>query len=124
MPLVSVIIPAYAASRHIGTALESVFSQTWTDFEVILVNDGSPDTAALEDAIDRFRPRLQYIEQPNQGAGGARNTGIRAARGDYLAFLDADDRWFPDFLREQMAYLQHQPACDLVYCNALISGCT
>src|SRR5437868_6893832 len=124
MPLVSVIIPAYRASRYISSALESVFSQTWNHFEIVLVNDGSPDTIALESALHPFRQRLHYIEQPNQGPGAARNAGIHASRGDYLAFLDADDRWYADFLGEQMAFLQRRRDCDLVYCNALISGNT
>ena len=121
-PIVSVIIPAYQASGDIGDALASVFAQTFTSFEVIVVNDGSPDTAELEAALDRFRDRTRYLVQPNRGAGGARNAGILAARGRYIALLDADDIWFPDFLRRQTAMLDEHPDCGLVYCDARISG--
>ena len=97
-PAVSVIIPAFRASRDIAEALTSVFAQTFADFEVVLVDDGSPDAAELETAIAPFRSRIHFITQPNQGAGAARNTAIRASTGRFLAFLDADDRWLPDFL--------------------------
>ena len=97
-PAVSVIIPAYRASRDIADALASVFSQTFTDFEVVVVDDGSPDAAELEVAVAPFRDRIRFIVQPNRGAGAARNTAIRASTGRLLAFLDADDRWTADFL--------------------------
>src|SRR5262245_24043876 len=92
-PVVSVIIPAYQAAADIRDALDSVFAQNFSHFEVIVVNDGSPDTPELEAAIAPYQSRLRYIAQPNQGAGAARNTGIRAARGTYVALLDADDLW-------------------------------
>src|SRR3954447_7877831 len=92
-PAVSVIIPAYRASRDIADALASVFAQTFTDFEVIVVDDGSPDAAELEVAVAPFRSRIQLIVQANRGAGAARNTGIRASTGRLIAFLDADDLW-------------------------------
>jgi glycosyltransferase involved in cell wall biosynthesis len=122
VPAVSIVIPAFRASRDIPDALASAFSQAFTDFEVILVNDGSPDTPELEQAIAPFRDRLQYIVQENRGAGAARNAGIRAARGRYVAFLDADDVWYPEFLRRQVWYLDANPTCDLVYTDALITG--
>src|SRR5215217_7556023 len=78
-PVVSVIIPAYNASADIPDALASVFAQTFTSFEVIVVNDGSSDTAELEAALEPYRGRIRYVAQPNRGAGAARNTGIRAA---------------------------------------------
>ena len=123
-PAVSVIIPAYRASGDIAVALDSVFAQTFPHFEVIVINDGSPDTAELEAALEPYRSRLRYIVQPNRGAGAARNTGIRAARGRYLAFLDADDRWHRDFLRRQTWLLDACADCDLVYTDASISGDT
>jgi glycosyltransferase involved in cell wall biosynthesis len=121
-PAVSVIIPAYRASGDIAAALDSVFAQTFPHFEVIVINDGSPDSAELEAALEPYRSRLRYIVQPNRGAGAARNTGIRASRARYLAFLDADDRWTPDFLGQQLSYLDAHPDCDLVYADALVSG--
>ena len=121
-PAVSVIIPAYQASGDIADALASVFAQTFTNFEVIVVNDGSPDTAELERALQPYRERIRYFSQPNRGAGAARNAGIRTARGRYLALLDADDLWYPEFLRRQTWLLEANPACGLVYCDSLISG--
>src|SRR5215469_4227081 len=89
-PLVSVIIPAYNASRFIRKTLESVFAQTYSNFEVIVVNDGSPDTQELEVAISPFRDRVIYITQENRGPNGARNTGLQAATGEFVALLDSD----------------------------------
>jgi glycosyltransferase involved in cell wall biosynthesis len=122
VPLVSVIIPAYRASADIGDALASVFAQRFADYEVIVINDGSPDTPELEAAIAPFRSHLCYIVQPNRGAAAARNTGIAASRGDYVALLDADDRWLPEFLASQVDYLAGRPPCALVYADAHISG--
>ena len=121
-PAVSVIIPAYRASADIAAALASVFAQTFVGFEVIVVDDGSPDGAELKAAIDPYRSRLQFIEQPNRGAGAARNAGIRASRGRLIAFLDADDRWAPEFLTRQVSFLAANRRCALVYCDALLSG--
>ena len=121
-PAVSVIIPVYCASRDIPVALASVFAQTFTNLEVIVVDDGSPDAADLKAALEPFRSRLRFIEQPNRGAGAARNAGIRASHGRFVAFLDADDRWMPEFLARQIACLEANRGCALVYCDALISG--
>ena len=114
-PAVSVIIPAFRASRDIPVALDSVFAQTFADFEVIVVDDGSPDSAELKAAIAPYRSRLQFIQQANRGAGAARNAGIRAARGRFIAFLDADDRWAPEFLARQVYFLEANRTCALVY---------
>jgi glycosyltransferase involved in cell wall biosynthesis len=123
-PAVSVIIPAHRASADIPQALASVFAQTFTDFEVIIVDDGSPDAAELEAAVAPFRSRIQYVVQPHLGAGAARNTAIRASKGPLLAFLDAHDRWTPDFLARQLALLRSDRRCTLVYCDARLSGDT
>lgn len=121
-PWVSVVIPAYRASAYIAGALDSVFAQTYSNFEVVVVNDGSPDTPALERALAPSASRIRYIVQENRGAGGARNAGIAAARGEYVALLDADDRWMPEFLQRQVWYLDAHADCDLVYCDAVITG--
>jgi glycosyltransferase involved in cell wall biosynthesis len=121
-PTVSVIIPAYRASRDIADALASVFSQTFTDFEVVVVDDGSPDAAELEAAIAPFRSRIRFIVQPNLGASAARNAAIRASTGRLLAFLDADDRWTAGFLERQVALIESDRRCALVYCDARVSG--
>ena len=123
-PRVSVIIPAYNAAAFIGETLDSVFAQTFENFEIIVVNDGSPDTAELELALERFpTEKIRYLKQTNQGAAAARNTGIRAARGEFVAFLDADDTWLPAFLEKQLDLLERTPA-DVVWADALISGNT
>ena len=120
-PAVSIVMPAYNVARFITETLEAVFAQTFTDYEVIIVNDGSPDTAELERALEPYAGRVRYIEQKNAGAGAARNTALRAARGEYIAFLDADDLWLPDYLGEQFEFLRGGNY-DLVYSDALLFG--
>jgi glycosyltransferase involved in cell wall biosynthesis len=122
--MVSVIIPAFRAAAYIADTLASVFAQTHDCFEVILVNDGSPDTPALLTALAPWQNRLVYIEQENAGAGAARNAALAVARGEYVAFLDADDTWLPSFLASQTAYLERQPECDMVYADARLTGDT
>jgi hypothetical protein len=121
-PLVSVIIPAFNAADHVGAALKSVFAQSFIDYEVILVNDGSPDTERLEQAIQGYIPRITYLKQANRGPSGARNLGIRHARGEWMAFLDSDDAWLPQYLAEQFRFLRSDPALDMVYCDATLEG--
>jgi glycosyltransferase involved in cell wall biosynthesis len=120
-PLISVIIPAYNAAEFMGETLESVFAQSFTNHEVIVINDGSPDTEQLEQVLQRYPSNLRYIKQENQGAAAARNTGLRAAKGEFAAFLDADDTWLPEFLEKQMALINSSGA-DLVFADALLSG--
>ena len=122
-PLISVIIPAYNAAEFIGETLDSVFAQTFTRYEVIVINDGSPDTEALERVLERYPSNLHYIKQENQGAAAARNTGISAANAEFIAFLDADDTWLPEFLEKQMDFLELSNA-DFVFCDALLVGDT
>lgn len=121
-PVVSAIIPAYEAAEFIAEALDSVFAQTFTGYEVIVVNDGSRDTDALERVLEPYRKRIIYIRQENRGPGGARNTGILKARGEYLAFLDSDDAWLPCYLAEQIRILRADPNPDLIYSDALLFG--
>jgi glycosyltransferase involved in cell wall biosynthesis len=119
--LVSVIIPAYNAGICIGRALDSVFAQTFSGFEVIVVNDGSPDTELLERALQPYMARIRYLKQPNKGPGGARNAGILQMRGKYAAFLDADDVWLPGHLASQVAMLRADPSLDLVYADSILT---
>src|SRR5579863_1508330 len=121
-PEVSVIIPAYSTADHIAAALKSVFAQTFSNFEVILVNDGSPDTPELEQAIQPYLSRITYLKQENGGPSSARNFGIRQARGDWLAFLDSDDAWLPQYLAEQIRFLSSDAALDMAYCDATLEG--
>jgi glycosyltransferase involved in cell wall biosynthesis len=120
-PVVSVIIPAYNVAPYIAETLDSVFAQTFAGYEIIIVNDGSPDTDELERALEPYLNRLVYLKQENSGAGAARNTGLRAARGEFVAFLDADDLWLPEYLSEQLAFIQSDNY-DLVYADALLFG--
>jgi len=121
-PAVSVIIPAYNVASYVTEALDSVLAQTFKDYEIIVINDGSPDTAELERVLEPYRAHIVYLKQENRGAASARNTGLYVARGEFVAFLDADDWWLPDFLHAQLEYLRRHRKCDLVYANALIFG--
>jgi cellulose synthase/poly-beta-1,6-N-acetylglucosamine synthase-like glycosyltransferase len=121
-PLVSVIIPAYRAAQSIAATLGSVLAQTFKDYEIIVVNDGSPDSEELEKALEPYRDRIIYLRQENQGPGGARNTGILTASGQYVALLDADDIWAPEHLAAQLAVLEADPSIDMVYADARIVG--
>lgn len=120
-PTVSVVIPAYNSAAFIGETLDSVFDQSFTDFEVIIVNDGSPDTIDLERVLEPYMNRICYIKQKNLGAAVARNEGLRAAKGELIAFLDSDDLWLPDYLDRQLRFL-HEQECDLVCADALVFG--
>ena len=121
-PAVSVIIPAYQSAQYVKAALDSVFEQSFKDYEVIVVNDGSPDTTELEAVLTPYRSRITYIRQENQGLAGARNAGIRAAHGRFMAPLDADDIWCPEHLESQVAVLEADPSIDVVYADARIFG--
>ena len=120
VPEVSVIIPAYCAAKYIKTALDSVRAQTVTNFEVIVVNDGSPDTGDLELILDRSGLTITYIKQENKGPAAARNAAIRVAAGTYLAFLDSDDYWMPNYLSDQLAIFRSGLPVDLVYADAVL----
>lgn len=120
-PKVSVVIPAYNISEFVGETLNSVFAQTYKDFEVILVNDGSKDTKELKSALAPFWERIVYAEQPNFGASKARNLAICLARGELLAFLDGDDVWMPEFLASQINFLEKNNL-EMVYCDAEMFG--
>lgn len=121
-PCVSVIIPAYNTSQYIKEALDSVLAQTLTDYEIIVINDGSPDTDELERVLDPYRERLVYLKQENRGSSGARNAGLRTARGRYIALLDSDDVWEPEYLAVNVALLERDSSVDVVYPNALLFG--
>lgn len=117
-PKISVIIPAYNTAQFIAEALDSVLGQTYSNFEAIVINDGSPDTEQMERVITAYRDRIVYIKQPNRRAAGARNTGIRHSCAEYLAFLDSDDCLMPDALAVQMQRFEDDPSLDLVYADA------
>jgi len=118
--LVSVVIPAYNAAGCIGQAVKSVLAQSFMDYEIIVVNDGSPDTAELEAALAPYRSRIQYFRQENRGPSAARNRGTRAARGKYVAFLDSDDTWLPEHLATQVFILEKDARLGLVYSDSFL----
>lgn len=120
-PSVSVIIPAYNIAPYIRETVASVLAQTYQGFEIIIVNDGSADTARLEAELEPFFDRIVYARQENAGAGAARNAAICLARGDLLAFLDGDDLWLPEYLSAQVAFMENSPF-EMVYCDAEIIG--
>jgi glycosyltransferase involved in cell wall biosynthesis len=109
-PRVSVVIPTYRRHDMIIDTLNSVFLQTFKDFEVIVVNDGSPDQTAQLLAPLAASGRIRYLEQPNQGQAAARNRGLAEATGEFIAFLDDDDLWPPDKLEWQVTYLERDPS--------------
>jgi len=122
MPEVSVIIPTYNRARLIGRAVRSVLAQTYTDFEIIVVDDGSTDdTLAAVQALAQTDDRVLYLRhETNQGAQAARNTGIQAARGQYIALLDSDDEWLPHKLEQQIRlYRQAGERTGVVYAGYL-----
>jgi glycosyltransferase involved in cell wall biosynthesis len=121
MPHVSVVIPVFNAAALVASALRSVFAQTFADFEVILVDDGSEDREALDAALAEFSGRVRQIRQPNGGPAMARNTGIAAATGELVAFLDADDEWLPEKLARQVEYFGRYPQTGLLH-TAVVHG--
>ncbi len=106
LPLVTVVIPVYNSAKFLAAALDSVFAQTYRPIEVIVVDDGSTDNSA---EIVRDYPKVQYFYQSNQGVSVARNVAIAAAKGEFIAFLDADDLWKPEKLSLQIAYMLENP---------------
>src|SRR4051812_48931160 len=109
-PLVSVLIPCYNSAAHIGEALESALGQTWSNIEVVVVNDGSTDDSSHE--VRKFsRPNLKLIERKNRGAAASRNEAFLASAGQFIQFLDADDLISPDKIAGQMQRLQGAEEC-------------
>lgn len=120
-PKVSIITPAYNIAKYIAETLNSVFNQTFNNFEIIIINDGSPDTAEFEKVLEPYCDKIVYLKKENAGAGAARNLGIENARGELLAFLDGDDIWLPEFLESQVKFLEDNNY-DLVYSDAVMFG--
>ncbi len=113
LPRVSVIVPAYNAAWCVGRAVDSVLAQTWRDFELIVVDDGSRDGTA--EILAGYGAAVRVVSKTNGGLSSARNAGIAAARGEYVAFLDADDWWLPGKLERQVALLDSRPS--LLFCS-------
>jgi glycosyltransferase involved in cell wall biosynthesis len=114
MPIVTAVIPTFNMGVYVADAIRSVLGQTLRDVEIIVVDDGSTDDTP--DVVATFGTQVQYLFQPNTGQGAARNRAIRAAKGKYVAFLDADDVWLADKLRRQVELLERMP-------NVALAGC-
>jgi glycosyltransferase involved in cell wall biosynthesis len=112
-PLITVIIGAFDAERYLGEAIESVLAQTYRNLELIVVDDGSTDRTG--EIAASYGDPVRCIRQENGGMAASRNRAIPEARGDYLAFLDADDRFPPDKLERQLAVFEADPELDIVY---------
>jgi glycosyltransferase involved in cell wall biosynthesis len=108
MKKVSIIIPVYKAEKYIAATVQSALEQTYKNFEILIIDDGSPDRSI--DICQQFAdPRIRIIRQDNRGLPGARNTGIRHAKGEYLTLLDADDLWLPEKLEKHVLHLDNSP---------------
>jgi len=118
IPRVSVVIPTYNYARYVPEAIDSVLAQSFEELEIIVVDDGSTDKTA--EVLRAFGGQLRVIRQERRGLSAARNTGIRAARGQYLAFLDSDDLWLPEKVSLQVARLDAEPEVGLVYAETLL----
>ena len=127
---ISVVIPSYNSRGGLARSVDSALKQTFHDIEIIVIDDNNPDTEARRNtesimAAYQGNPRVVYLKhEKNKNGAAARNTGIRAARGDYIAFLDDDDEWLPEKLEKQLAYIQSHAEYDCVYCLSSMNGRT
>ncbi|MFQ5903111.1 MAG: glycosyltransferase family 2 protein [Candidatus Binatia bacterium] len=117
-PLVSVIIPAFNCASFINDTLESVYQQTYTNWEIILIDDGSTDET--RSVLEAHMKRIRYLYQENKGTAAARNTGLSEARGELIAFLDNDDLWLPEKLEMQVRAMHTWSDCGLVFTNGVM----
>lgn len=114
--MISVVIPLYNKERQIANTVSAVLSQTYQNIEIVIVNDGSTDNSVGE--VKKFSDsRIRLVSQCNAGVSAARNRGIEEARGEYIAFLDADDEWGPEYLETQYLLTRKYPECNVFACN-------
>jgi glycosyltransferase involved in cell wall biosynthesis len=113
-PVISIVIPTYQHARYLDECIRSVLAQTYSNFEVIVVDDGSTDNTS--EVLAKYGERIYTIRQDNHGLPAARNTGIRASKGEWIAFLDADDLWLPDKLVNQAEYFTNTKI-GLIFCD-------
>src|SRR5438128_339141 len=119
MPKVTVLIPSYNAAHFLPISIESALSQSYQDFEIIIIDDGSNDhtKAVVQSFIDQYPHKIRYFWQENKGLAVARNTGLAESQGEYVALLDADDRWLPCRLQEEVGVLDADNTVGLVHGN-------
>jgi glycosyltransferase involved in cell wall biosynthesis len=123
LPAVSIILPAYNAEHYLEQTLESALAQTASDFEILIVDDGSSDaTASIAQHFANRDPRIRLLRQQRQGVSTARNLAMAAAQGTYFALLDSDDIWMPGYLAAQLRVLHDHPDIDVVSANAINLG--
>jgi glycosyltransferase involved in cell wall biosynthesis len=123
MAAVSIVMPAYNVVPYLDAAIGSVLDQTFTDFELLVIDDGSTDaTLAVAKSWEARDPRVRVLEKANGGISSARNVGLRAATGAAIAILDSDDLWSPNYLAAQMRILDRRPEIDIVTGNAWFLG--
>lgn len=114
--MISVVIPLYNKEKQIGNTLRTVLNQTFQDFEIVVVNDGSTDNSAAE--VERFHDqRIRLVHQANAGVSAARNRGVEESKYELIAFLDADDEWKPSYLETQYSLYKKYPECSVFACN-------
>ncbi len=117
-PAISVVVPSYNRAHCILKTLDSIFAQTFTDYEVVIIDDGSTDNTSA--VLEPVKDRIRYIQQKNGGLANARNRGIQEARGEWIAFLDSDDLWLPEKLAVQMEAVKRSPELAVHVTNASI----
>jgi glycosyltransferase involved in cell wall biosynthesis len=115
-PKVSIVIPVYNQAKYLSDAIHSALDQTYCSFEIIAVDDGSTDNSC--EVVAAFGEQVRYIHQENQGLAAARNTGIRAAKGEFIGLLDADDEWLPGYLEHMVALTDRHTYAAVFYCQA------
>ncbi|MGC1340965.1 MAG: glycosyltransferase family A protein [Candidatus Binataceae bacterium] len=119
---VTVIVPVYNGAATVAAALDSILAQSFTDFEIVAVDDGSTDNSIT--VLERYHPRVRIVTQPNRGPSAARNLGVVNSSGEYIGFLDADDLWRPAFLERTVAMLEKDAASVLVYTDLELADST
>ena len=117
MPRVSAIIPTYNRKAFVLEAIESVLAQTYKDYELIVVDDGSDDGTA--EALKQYGERIRYVYQRHGGVSTGRNRGLELARGEFIAFLDSDDLWLPKKLQMQVAFMDANPQAQICYTDEI-----
>jgi glycosyltransferase involved in cell wall biosynthesis len=119
MKRVTVVIPAYGVEKYIAATIQSVLAQTYQNFELLVIDDGSPDRS-VEICQQFTDPRIKILHQENSGPAAARNLGIRHATGDYIAFLDGDDLWLPEKLAKHVEHLDNAPQVGVSFCRSAL----
>lgn len=121
MPVVSVLIPAYNAEKYLSETIQSVLEQTFTDYEIVIIDDGSRD--GTERVVRSFSdPRIRFFRKENGGPASARNVGLKMAQGKWIAFLDSDDLWLPEKLDIQIKVATEHPSAGLIYSDCVRFG--